>query len=268
MKKSFSIKIFFFSLLFIFNSFAQQKTILKLDLVDKKLPFGLTKKIPLAQPKIGLALSGGGSRALSQIGVLKSFEEKNIPIEFIVGTSMGSIVGGLYSAGYKLNELDSIMKATDWEDFFSAKQSERNELFVDQKVTEDKALLTLRLNGLKPILPTSLSSGQRAANFLNLMVIATHDFEPAGEFLVPTEPGFYEFLVKLPPNLLTPGKYFLGATIAGMAGPSRYRALHRLDHSVSFDIFDNGSLLSQLDIPWKGIVHADVSWKRINEPGE
>lgn len=100
------------------------------------------------------------------------------------------------------------------------------------------------------------------------MVIATHDFEPAGEFLVPTEPGFYEFLVKLPPNLLTPGKYFLGATIAGMAGPSRYRALHRLDHSVSFDIFDNGSLLSQLDIPWKGIVHADVSWKRINEPGE
>ncbi|MBI5806826.1 MAG: BamA/TamA family outer membrane protein [Ignavibacteriales bacterium] len=171
MKKSFSIKIFFLSLLFIFNSFAQQKTILKLDLVDKKLPFGLTKKIPLAQPKIGLALSGGGSRALSQIGVLKSFEEKNIPIEFIVGTSMGSIVGGLYSAGYKLNELDSIMKATDWEDFFSAKQSERNELFVDQKVTEDKALLTLRLNGLKPILPTSLSSGQRAANFLNLMAI-------------------------------------------------------------------------------------------------
>ncbi|MCX7874586.1 MAG: BamA/TamA family outer membrane protein [Melioribacteraceae bacterium] len=170
MRKRIFLKIIFFSLLY-FNLTAQEKINLNFELVEKKLPFGLTEKIPKALPKIGIALSGGGSRALSQVGVLKAFEEKNIPVEIIVGTSMGSIVGGLYSAGYRLNELDSIMKATNWEDFFSAKQAERNELFVDQKITEDKALLTLRLNGLKPIIPTSLSSGQRAANFLNLMAI-------------------------------------------------------------------------------------------------
>lgn len=170
MNKNFFLKILLFSLLY-FNLTAQEKIKLNFELKEKKLPFGLVEQVPIAKPKIGLALSGGGSRALSQIGVLKILEEKNIPIEIIVGTSMGSIIGGLYSAGYKLNELDSIMKATNWEEFFSSKQSDRNELFVDQKVTEDKALLTLRLNGLKPILPTSLSSGQRAANFLNLMSI-------------------------------------------------------------------------------------------------
>ncbi len=170
MNKNFFLKILLFSLLY-FNLTAQEKIKLNFELKEKTLPFGLVEQVPIAKPKIGLALSGGGSRALSQIGVLKVLEEKNIPIEIIVGTSMGSIIGGLYSAGYRINELDSIMKVTNWEEFFSSKQSERNELFVDQKVTEDKALLTLRLNGLKPILPTSLSSGQRAASFLNLMSI-------------------------------------------------------------------------------------------------
>lgn len=171
MNKKFFIIVLLFSLLYL-NISAQEKIQLNFKVKEEALPFGLVEQVPIAKPKIGLALSGGGSRALSQIGVLKVLEEKNIPIEIIVGTSMGSIIGGLYSAGYRLNELDSIMNATNWEEFFSARQSERNELFVDQKVTEDKALLTLRLNGLKPILPTSLSSGQRAANFLNLMSIS------------------------------------------------------------------------------------------------
>ncbi|MFZ5948288.1 MAG: patatin-like phospholipase family protein [Stygiobacter sp.] len=170
MNKKFFIIVLLFSLLYL-NISAQEKIQLNFEVKEEVLPFGLVEQVPITKPKIGLALSGGGSRALSQIGVLKVLEEKNIPIEIIVGTSMGSIIGGLYSAGYRLNELDSIMNATNWEEFFSARQSERNELFVDQKVTEDKALLTLRLNGLRPILPTSLSSGQRAANFLNLMSI-------------------------------------------------------------------------------------------------
>ncbi|MEW6651998.1 MAG: patatin-like phospholipase family protein [Bacteroidota bacterium] len=164
-------KIFLLSLLLPLTITAQSKTILKLELMQKRLPFGLVELVPSAQPKIGLALSGGGARSISQIGVLKALEEHNVPIDIIVGTSMGSVIGGLYSAGYNIRELDSLMRNTKWNDFFSIHQSNRNELFIDQKITEDRALVSFRMEGMKPIFPTSLSSGQRAANFLNLMAI-------------------------------------------------------------------------------------------------
>ena len=137
-------------LLFSISIGAQTRTILKLDLTEKSLPFGLKELASKSLPKIGLALSGGVARSISQLGVLKTFEEKNIPIDIIVGTSMGSIVGGLYSAGYSLADLDSIMMITNWNSFFSAQQSNRNDLFVDQKITEDRAVVSFRLDGLKP----------------------------------------------------------------------------------------------------------------------
>ena len=94
-------------------------------------------------------------------------------------------------------------------------------------------------------------------------ILASHDFEPHGEFLIPSTPGLYEFQLKLPANIFSPGKYYLGAVISGMAGTNRYRSLHTLDHSASFEVYDNGSLLSQLNIPWKGLMHADVEWKKL-----
>lgn len=163
--------ILFFLLIFSAAA-AQQKDTLRLNYIEKKLPFGLTQKIPQNLPKIGLALSGGGSRAISQIGILKALEEKNIPLEFIVGTSMGSIIGGLYSSGYDIEDIDSIVNSTNWGDFFSIEQTNRNELFVDQKITQDKAVVTFRLDGLKPIFPKSILSGQRGANILNLLSLS------------------------------------------------------------------------------------------------
>jgi len=165
------INIFFLFLFFQSILPAQTKDTLRLDFVEKILPFGLTEKVPANLPRIGLALSGGGARSISQLGVLKAFEEKQIPIEYIVGTSMGSIIGGLYSAGDSLTQLDSILKSNNWEDFYSIEQSKRNELFVDQKITEDRALISFRLDGFSPVIPNSISSGQRPANFLNLLAI-------------------------------------------------------------------------------------------------
>ena len=60
------------------------------------------------KPRIALALSGGGARGLAQIGVLKVFEEHQIPIHAIAGTSMGAIIGGLYAIGYSAQHLDSL----------------------------------------------------------------------------------------------------------------------------------------------------------------
>ena len=52
------------------------------------------------RPRVGVVLSGGGAKGMAHVGVLKVLEELNIPIEYIAGTSMGSIIGGLYAYGY------------------------------------------------------------------------------------------------------------------------------------------------------------------------
>lgn len=168
-------EIFFFYLYFIFFlsiSFAQQTEIIKIETTERQLPFGLSEIISKENPAVALALSGGGARGLAQIGVLKALEEGGLPIDLIVGTSMGSIVGGLYAAGYSTAELDSIAKKIDWPALISlGRKTNRRDLFVDQKITEDKAVLSLRLQGLKPIIPTSINDGQRLSNQLNLLIL-------------------------------------------------------------------------------------------------
>ncbi len=135
-----------------------------------KLPFDLTYQVPAFSPKVAIALSGGGAKGLAQIGILEALKDNDIPIEIIVGTSMGSVIGGLYSAGYTLAQIDSISENTNWEDILaSSRETDRKELFVDQKITEDKAIFSLRLKGLTPIIPTSINNGQRLTSYLNLL---------------------------------------------------------------------------------------------------
>lgn len=74
-----------------------------------------------ARPKVGVVLSGGGAKGMAHIGALKVIEEAGIPIDIIVGTSMGSIIGGLYSIGYTAAQLDSIVMSQDWNILLSDK---------------------------------------------------------------------------------------------------------------------------------------------------
>jgi NTE family protein len=66
------------------------------------------------RPKVGLVLSGGGAKGAAHIGVLKYLEEAGIPIDYIAGTSMGSIVGGMHATGYTSEEIFSIISRVDW----------------------------------------------------------------------------------------------------------------------------------------------------------
>ena len=163
---------FFFFTFFLSISFAQQTEIIKIETTKRQLPFGLSEIISKENPTIALALSGGGAKGLAQIGALKALEEGGISVDLIVGTSMGSIIGGLYAAGYSITEMDSIAKKIDWASLISLdRKTNRRDLFVDQKITEDKAVLSLRLHGLKPIIPTSINDGQRLSNQLNLLIL-------------------------------------------------------------------------------------------------
>ncbi len=71
------------------------------------------------RPKIGLALSGGGARGAAHIGILKVLEENQIPIDYIAGTSMGSIIGGLYATGMSPDEILTAVESIDWDGVFA-----------------------------------------------------------------------------------------------------------------------------------------------------
>ncbi|MBD3286619.1 BamA/TamA family outer membrane protein [candidate division WOR-3 bacterium] len=74
---------------------------------------------------IGIALSGGAALGMAHIGVLKVLEEEGIPISYVTGTSMGSIVGGMYAAGYTAAEMDSILTTVEWGTLFSERIPQR-----------------------------------------------------------------------------------------------------------------------------------------------
>jgi len=77
--------------------------------------------VPMAaqRPKVGLVLGGGGAKGAAEIGVLKEIERQNIPIDYIAGTSIGSIVGALYSVGFCADELDSLFRSQSWLSLFT-----------------------------------------------------------------------------------------------------------------------------------------------------
>ena len=83
------------------------------------LPTTLYSQDDGTRPKVGVVLSGGGARGAAHVGVLRVLEELHVPIYCIVGTSMGSIVGGLYASGMPLDELEQISVKTDWEGLFT-----------------------------------------------------------------------------------------------------------------------------------------------------
>src|SRR5689334_13279011 len=71
------------------------------------------------RPKIGLTLSGGGAKGLAHIGILEALDSAGLKIDYITGTSMGSVVGGLYAAGYSGDTIEAIARKLDWHVLFS-----------------------------------------------------------------------------------------------------------------------------------------------------
>lgn len=134
---------------------------------DSFYPFKFQKR-----PRVALVLSGGGARGTTQIGVLKALERHHIPIDFVAATSMGAIVGGLYASGYTPAEIESLALNTNWDEVLSlTEDTKRTDLFVDQKLREDRSFLVVRFQGLEPVIPAAVSSGQRLTDFLSTQAL-------------------------------------------------------------------------------------------------
>ena len=98
----------------------------------------------LRAQKVGVVFSGGGAKGLAHIGTLKALEENNIPIDYITGTSMGAIVGGMYAAGYSPTEIEKIALSTDFQNWVSGRyQSDYS--FYFQKSTPNPSVVTAKM---------------------------------------------------------------------------------------------------------------------------
>ena len=133
-------------------------------------------EIPEKDKKIGFALGGGSAKGLAHIGVLKVMEEEKVPIEYITGTSMGSIIGGLYAAGYTIEEIEKIAIEMDWIELFNDKL-DRKDKGITRNLIEDRNTVALPMEGLIPKLPSGAVGGKTASAKLNELFYGVLDIE-------------------------------------------------------------------------------------------
>ena len=133
------------------------------------------------RPSVGLVLSGGGARGAAHIGVIRRLEELRIPVDYVAGTSMGAIIGGLYATGLTADEIEQIYTSIDFEDAFQDK-TERSERSFRRKLDDELYLFKakLGLNEGEIELPEGLVQGQKIdliMNRISLSVTGVDDFD-------------------------------------------------------------------------------------------
>lgn len=134
--------------------------------------------------KVGVVLSGGGAKGVAHIGVLRVLEEAGIPIDFIAGTSMGAIVGGLYAIGYDAATLDTLVRNQNWNFLLSDKVYRYNLPFTEKEMTE-KYLLSVPLKKRRMAMPSGFVSGQNIYNLFLDLTVGYHDSLDFSRFPIP-----------------------------------------------------------------------------------
>ncbi len=139
------------------------------------------------RPKIGVVLSGGGARGAAHIGVLKVLEKMYIPIDYVVGTSMGSIIGGLYASGMTTAEIEGVVTSIDWDAALQDNIPRSDRSF--RRKTDDRSYLVKSKPGLsddlKIKLPSGLQQGQNIDLLLKELVMPTSRVDNFDDFRIP-----------------------------------------------------------------------------------
>ena len=145
------------------------------------LPAQRAPDVPAPRPRVALVLSGGGARGAAHVGVLRYLEERRVPVDFVTGTSMGAIVGGLYSAGLSPAEIERVLAQTNWRTLFDD-DPPREHMSWRRKIDDRSLLVDLEIgassSGLE--LPSGLIQGQKIGPLfrsLTLRELATEDFD-------------------------------------------------------------------------------------------
>jgi NTE family protein len=136
------------------------------------------------RPKIGLVLSGGGAKGMAHIGVLKVMERAGIVPDYITGTSMGSIVGGLYALGYTADELEQIVYEMDWDKLLT-NRIDLDGVAIEEKQYYGRYIAELPVNGLAVGLPKGLIEGQKLSETLTVLTRSSHNINDFSKLSIP-----------------------------------------------------------------------------------
>ena len=140
-----------------------------------------------ADPAIGLVLSGGGAKGFAHLGVLKVLEEYRVPVHYVAGTSMGSIMGGLYASGLSTQEIEETLGKVDWVSLFDD-QLPREELDYNRKDDDFRYLFDLgvgfRVRG-GIVIPTGLLAGIQVEGLLRENTIHVTGIDDFDDFPIP-----------------------------------------------------------------------------------
>ena len=181
LKKIFSLTLFLLSFCYSFSEGVQSKDY-KIEEINKvieelklqqmhlelmkeeieKSNIDLSKKVNFSEqrPKIALVLSGGGAKGAAHIGVLKVLEKYQVPIDIIVGTSVGSIVGGMYSVGYSPDEIEKTVLNLKFNSLLT-NSKDRNLKNIEEKIENDKYPFTMSIDkNLKLSFPMGILNGE------------------------------------------------------------------------------------------------------------
>jgi NTE family protein len=132
----------------------------------------------IKRPKIGVVLSGGGAKGFAHIGVLKVLEQAGVKIDYIGGTSMGAVVGGLYATGYSATQIDSIFKATNFDELLQDYIPRTSKNFYE-KQNDERYAVSLPFRKFSLGVPIALSKGMY--NY-NLLAKLTHKVRHVRDF--------------------------------------------------------------------------------------
>jgi NTE family protein len=138
------------------------------------LSISLQAQDTTGRPKIGLVLSGGGAKGFAHVGALKVIEEAGIPVDYITGTSIGSIVGGLYALGYDAGTLETVIGNQNWEALLS-NESRRAFIPAITKEEQSRYLISLPVKSNKISIPEGVLNGQKAMDLFTYMSYGYHD---------------------------------------------------------------------------------------------
>ena len=136
------------------------------------------------RPKIGLALSGGGAKGLSHIGALMVLEKAGIKVDYIVGTSMGSVIGALYAIGYTPDSIAHIARTEDW-DYLLANKPGLRQISIEEKEDFGKYLLEIPIESKRLKLPRGVIDGQELSVELSNLTFPVYNIKKFTNFPIP-----------------------------------------------------------------------------------
>lgn len=137
-------------------------------------------------PRVGLVLGGGGAKALAHIGVLKYLEEHQIPVDFVVGTSMGAVAGGLYVQGVAPEELENMVLSVDWLHLFT--DTTRREFRGIRRKEEDRSFplqFTVGFSDRQFKLPSGVIRGQHFMPLLRNYAVNYQEVQHFDDYALP-----------------------------------------------------------------------------------